>query len=76
MPIYEYRCNSCGHEFYMNRPMSQASEPGTCPACASEARRLVSIFGSNQGHIIKPPDKDAFRSQPAPAPADKPQGSE
>jgi len=45
MPIYEYRCNACGHELEKIQRMSD--EPLTdCPDCgATELRRLVSAPG-------------------------------
>jgi len=45
MPIYEYRCNACGHELEKIQRMSD--EPLTdCPDCgADELRRLVSAPG-------------------------------
>ena len=48
MPIYEFRCNDCGHvftEFF--RQMSGANEGATppCPECGSSAtRRKLSSF--------------------------------
>lgn len=45
MPIYEYRCNSCGHELEKLQRISEA--PLTdCPACSkAELRRLISPAG-------------------------------
>jgi len=36
MPIYEYRCTSCGHEL---EALQKLSDPRlvTCPACSAEA---------------------------------------
>ena len=31
MPIYEYRCPSCGTDFELTRPISQSSDPAPCP---------------------------------------------
>lgn len=41
MPIYEYRCGSCGHEF---EQMVKMSDPApACPKCgAGEVKKLVS----------------------------------
>ncbi|MBC7237212.1 MAG: zinc ribbon domain-containing protein [Chloroflexi bacterium] len=48
MPIYEYRCNGCGHRFaYFSRTMSSSAEaaPVACPHCQSnDTKRLVSSF--------------------------------
>jgi putative FmdB family regulatory protein len=45
MPIYEYRCQSCGHEL---EKLQRMSDPALtdCPACGkSRLRRLVSAAG-------------------------------
>ena len=45
MPIYEYRCDACGHELEAMQKMSEA--PLTdCPACEAAAlRKLISAAG-------------------------------
>ena len=43
MPIYEYRCQQCGHDF---EEMQKFSDPPVerCPECGSlEAQRKVSV---------------------------------
>lgn len=45
MPIYEYRCSSCGHEL---EALQKISEPAlrTCPACQKDdLAKLVSAAG-------------------------------
>jgi putative FmdB family regulatory protein len=44
MPIYEYHCNGCGHDFeYL---VLGGSEPDQCPACnAATVCRLMSTCG-------------------------------
>jgi putative FmdB family regulatory protein len=45
MPIYEYACNACGHQFEI---MQKISDPlaSVCPACgAAEVRKLISRAG-------------------------------
>jgi putative FmdB family regulatory protein len=45
MPIYEYRCSSCGHELEALQKLSEAPL-STCPACARDALvKLVSAAG-------------------------------
>jgi putative FmdB family regulatory protein len=44
MPMYEYRCRACRHEF--ETYVSGASTVVTCPACAAqEVTRTLSVFG-------------------------------
>ena len=31
MPVYEYRCRTCDTVFEARRPMSESSDPATCP---------------------------------------------
>ena len=43
MPLYEYRCSGCGHQFELL--ILKASQPIACPSCASESvERLLSMF--------------------------------
>lgn len=45
MPIYEYRCQSCGHEFETMQKMSEARLTD-CPVCGkAELKKLVSAAG-------------------------------
>jgi len=45
MPIYEYRCSSCGHEKEVLQKLSDAPL-AECPACGkSTLRKLVSAAG-------------------------------
>ncbi|MGY9073733.1 MAG: FmdB family zinc ribbon protein [Acidimicrobiales bacterium] len=46
MPKYDYRCHTCDDSFELMRPMSQSSEPATCPQGHEGARRLLSAFAS------------------------------
>ena len=46
MPIYEYACTSCDHDFELLRPMSRMDEPTPCPECSSKAKRQISMFAS------------------------------
>jgi putative FmdB family regulatory protein len=45
MPIYEYRCESCGQIFEKRRSISEADHGIQCPECDSEEiERLLSAF--------------------------------
>ena len=35
MPAYDFRCESCGHEFEVVAPMAQSDKPRVCPSCSS-----------------------------------------
>jgi putative FmdB family regulatory protein len=42
MPRYEYRCRACGDTFEVNRPMSAAGTPASCPAGHADTVKLLS----------------------------------
>ena len=45
MPIYEYRCNRCEHEF---ETLVRGAEPAFCAACGSvELERILSMPAVN-----------------------------
>ena len=45
MPIYEYQCQECGHEFEVMQRMSDDLLT-TCPACNKNAlKKLISLVG-------------------------------
>lgn len=45
MPIYEYRCAKCGHEFSVAMPISEhGSKHPACPKCA--ARNAEPVFSA------------------------------
>ena len=47
MPLYEYRCQNCGHEFEKMVRFSEASQSPVCPNCTSEqTNKKISIFAS------------------------------
>ena len=41
MPLYEYKCDACGHQFEL---IQKFSDPlaSTCPECGAAVRKLVS----------------------------------
>lgn len=41
MPLYEYRCLQCGHQFEKIQSFS-APEEKECPVCRGEVERLIS----------------------------------
>lgn len=47
MPLYEYHCDDCGHDFDILRSFSQASEPVGCVQCnGPHTRRAISMFAA------------------------------
>jgi putative FmdB family regulatory protein len=73
MPIYEYRCSSCGHELEALQKLSD-SRLLTCPACGAEALvKKVSAAGFQlKGSGWYATDFKGSGSKPAP----KPEGSD
>ena len=55
MPIYEYVCEDCRHEF---EELVTGSTKPTCPACESgRLQKQVSSFGVREGNL--PPGAEA-----------------
>ncbi len=49
MPVYEYICKTCGHQFEKIRPMSQADDLILCLQCQSpDTHRLLSLFNAHR----------------------------
>ncbi|MEO6223472.1 MAG: zinc ribbon domain-containing protein [Vicinamibacterales bacterium] len=46
MPLFDFRCQSCAHEFeVLIRPSSHGDPSPSCPACGSDKlERLLSTF--------------------------------
>lgn len=46
MPLFDFRCRACGHEFEaLVRPASYGDAPTTCTACGTgDPERLLSTF--------------------------------
>ena len=46
MPIYEYHCKKCGHDF--EKLVPRAGTPVECEKCQSDdVEKLFSVFGTN-----------------------------
>jgi putative FmdB family regulatory protein len=43
MPVYQFRCRSCGATFDISRPMAQSADPAQCPAGHSDTVRLLTF---------------------------------
>ncbi len=55
MPVYEFRCGSCGERFSELVPMGTAS--GECPRCGAEgADRVLSAQATTQKLVRSPGD--------------------
>ncbi len=44
MPVYEYRCPTCGR-FDLHRPLDESSRPARCPTCAESSTRVFTVPG-------------------------------
>ena len=64
MPIYEYRCLSCGLEFQLRRSIAELDLLADCTVCGNESKRLVSTFGAKNGLYVRAAGKTAFRGNP------------
>jgi len=44
VPIYQYRCQACLHEFDLLRPMDRVNEDALCLRCKGRALRRLSVI--------------------------------
>jgi putative FmdB family regulatory protein len=45
MPIYEYRCTKCGHEWSQQELLAEHSrDRSACPKCGAAAEQVFSAF--------------------------------
>lgn len=49
MPIFEYRCRSCGET--IEKIQRQPQEEITCSNCGKKAKRVVSLFSAGAGAL-------------------------
>jgi len=50
MPIYEYRCPSCGHRFEILQRMGEGADGLACPKCAApRVEKQFSTFATASG---------------------------
>lgn len=60
MPLYEYKCSGCGHQFEVL--ILRASQPVACPSCASAAvERLLSMFAVSSESSRQTNTESAYR---------------
>ena len=62
MPLYEFRCRTCDDTFEVRRPMSEASDPATCPQGHPGGVRLLSVFASTGASAGAPSAASAPRA--------------
>jgi putative FmdB family regulatory protein len=43
MPMYDYVCASCQHEFQIRRPRIDARKKAPCPECGSDGKRRLTL---------------------------------
>jgi putative FmdB family regulatory protein len=51
MPLYEYRCEKCGHQFERLVSIREAKRGQQCPSCGGEqVRKLMSVCAARVGN--------------------------
>lgn len=43
MPLYDFRCRSCGETFEVRRSMADAASPAPCPAGHADTVKLMPL---------------------------------
>jgi putative FmdB family regulatory protein len=59
VPLYEYRCRSCGERFDLRRPVAEADATATCPAGHPDGTRLLAAFAATGRATAAGPVGDA-----------------
>jgi putative FmdB family regulatory protein len=55
MPIYEYRCKSCGHVFSLLQGVAANREGAQCPnCCGKRTERIISRFSAGKSGACNP----------------------
>jgi putative FmdB family regulatory protein len=55
MPLYEYRCQACGHDFETLRGLHDKDEDVVCPTCGEKkAEKLLSACCTVRGESSSP----------------------
>jgi putative FmdB family regulatory protein len=63
MPIFEYVCNACGHQFEFLKLPAATTVP-SCPACTSpDLTRLLSAFAMSTAELTKARTKAARKQK-------------
>lgn len=44
MPLYDFVCEECGHEFEHFKRLSERTDPVECPECGELGKRVLSGF--------------------------------
>jgi putative FmdB family regulatory protein len=67
MPLYEYRCDACGHTFEVIQRFSDAPI-AVCPVCGGAVEKLLSSpaihFKGSGWYVTDYPKKDSGRPSP------------
>jgi putative FmdB family regulatory protein len=68
MPLYEYRCDACGHTFEVIQRFSDAPI-AVCPVCGGAVEKLLSSpaihFKGSGWYVTDYPKKDSGRPNPS-----------
>jgi putative FmdB family regulatory protein len=68
MPLYEYRCDACGHTFEVIQRFSDAPI-AVCPVCGGAVEKLLSSpaihFKRSGWYVTDYPKKDSGRPSPS-----------
>ena len=79
MPVYEYRCTACNHQFELRQKFSDAPAD-QCPMCSGTVRKMVSVasfslkgggwYGDGYGNKAETPKVDTDAAAETVATAD------
>ena len=52
MPLYDFQCQRCHHEFEAAFPLSEYDTRPDCPVCAGKTTKTMSIGGIQDDHPV------------------------
>ncbi|MBL7127257.1 MAG: zinc ribbon domain-containing protein [Dehalococcoidales bacterium] len=62
MPVYEYKCKSCGEQFEIRRSLQEQEKEPECPSCwTRNTQRVFSIFSSSSSASPCAPAPSRFK---------------
>ncbi|MFC1929856.1 zinc ribbon domain-containing protein [Chloroflexota bacterium] len=62
MPVYEYKCKSCGEKFEIRRSLQEKEKEPECPSCGTrDTQRMFSFFGGGSSASSCAPTPSRFK---------------
>lgn len=60
MPVYDYRCSECKHEFDVTKPISSIDDVECCPSCLASCDHSTRIIKTSKEFFGEKPEEPFF----------------